>query len=1258
MSSWHMGINLGHDRSVAIVAEGKIVVAIEQERLDRSKHSVGLMLQAPGDTRQVQVPGECIRYCLDAVGVPLSSMATITANMPGDDLGAAIMRGKFSADIAAQVRSIPSHHLAHAYSAFWPSGFEEALVLVVDASGSTECHEGRRVTESYSLYRGGPQGVIPIHSEQVLTHLAQLSTLGFLYEYVTRKAGFITLVGKGLQYAEAGKLMGLAPYGVEQPSLSRWIHPSPGSLSLDIPAYDIFLEIAALEKRYQGAEGPRHLRPWLVDLAWKVQNELEHAMQHLVREGMAKTGLTRLCLAGGVALNSVANYRVLRELPIDDVFVFPAAGDNGIAAGCALWAYAEEEGGRQRPRLTQATLGRAVQDEDIARAVEEFQGAIIAERLDDADVVSAVGEAMAQGRVVARFEGACEYGPRALGHRSILADPTFARMKDVLNGRVKFREAYRPFAPVIPLDRAGDVFDLRVESPFMLLVADIHPEMHEVLPAITHHDGTGRVQTCTAEDNPFFHALCLELETRRGGPPVLLNTSFNVAGQPIVETPEEAIRTFLMTDIDHLSIASWWLRKRDVPVKNYEDHLHFVRDVPMPQGLEPNAQGVDNLMDRLDQALFDGTEDGPWTRTELAELSAEGARWRELSRRYPGSPYVAPLRTMLSQKTVLLLDPLNGATIADVTNPLVSTKLSEAEVELILVLVSPRAEELVDAVRLRLALTHAELGDGMRYVSQLLTRYEVSHDGIPLPAAPVKDHCPGLDLTSDVAAAFADAQTCCRASLGILRERLDRAGYHEDQLIELLKVQSLQQIEPTDLRHLDRWALPQDPLSDLARLFLLRGQVPEERVVRALGEAAVDFCTAHGLIRLQAEGYVSAIDIFCSGGLRVITDHRYHIRQGDALTEDPVMYIGMDSHGLVQTASRERCGRLLDLCCGSGIQGLVASRYAEHVVAVDINPRALRFARFNAQLNGVENYECRLGSLYEPVKGERFDVILANPPFVPSPRQDTRFRDGGEGGEDVLAEILRGAASHLSAQGRVAIVTDLADVDDYPAKLGRWWSGEARTALVMHTADRDEHLFTVPHVNRPFDQSLQDFDAEYDKWITNFRAANLCAVNFGYILIWKGGPELTAMRTINNPAQPIHSSVSRWFEQRQLLADLPNTACRLATHPELRFTESRRADGTLERVDISVPDDPFYTTYTVPHHVAEALRAIHAGRPRLKDRWNAQDGEWLDDLLQKSILYGVSDDAIAPASVQRTEHESILEAPTKTTPTCLSSYLR
>jgi carbamoyltransferase len=334
MSHYHLGMNLGHERSVAIVRDGEILVAIEQERLDRNKFSLGYLLQSPGDAAKMQLPNEAIQYCLDACGIRLEDLATITGNMPGEDFAPAILRRSLPRDIATKVQQIPSHHLAHAYSAYWPSGFDDALVLVADASGSTVNHQ----TESYSLYTGQGSALSLLHSETVTAHLAGLSTLGFLYEYVTRKAGFVTTVGDKIKHAEAGKLMGLAPFGGEQPNLQRWIQTQPGSYSLSIAAYDIFLEIAALEKHYDTGEGKPYLRPYLVDLAYKVQHELEQALLHVVGLAVENTGLRRLCIAGGVGLNSVANYKLLNQLDLADIFIFPAAGDGGIAAGCALWA--------------------------------------------------------------------------------------------------------------------------------------------------------------------------------------------------------------------------------------------------------------------------------------------------------------------------------------------------------------------------------------------------------------------------------------------------------------------------------------------------------------------------------------------------------------------------------------------------------------------------------------------------------------------------------------------------------------------------------------------------------------------------------------------------------------------------------------------------------------------------------------------------------------------------------------------------------
>lgn len=411
MKGYHLGINMGHDRAAVIVKDGEMVVAIEQERLDRNKHSVGYMLQSPV-TSQIQVPIEACRYCLETCGLKVDDLSTITANMPGYDSAPEIIRDTFLKYVADKVKKIPSHHLAHAYSTYWPSGFDEAIILVADATGSTDANQR---TESYTLYEAHQENISVIHAEKVVAHLAPLSTLGFIYEYITRKANFTTLVGPSLRLAEAGKLMGLAPYGGEQENLHLWIRPKPGSYSLDISAYDIFLEVAALEKRYDPGEGKAYLRPYLVDLAYKVQHELEEALIHLVDLAMKQTGLRKLCISGGIGLNSVANYQILNRLGLNDIFIFPAAGDNGIAAGCALWAYHTIEGGRNRPKLHQSTLGRGYSFDEVSSAINKFKSSLKVEELTPEELIARSAEVLAKGHIMAHFEGGCEYGPRALG---------------------------------------------------------------------------------------------------------------------------------------------------------------------------------------------------------------------------------------------------------------------------------------------------------------------------------------------------------------------------------------------------------------------------------------------------------------------------------------------------------------------------------------------------------------------------------------------------------------------------------------------------------------------------------------------------------------------------------------------------------------------------------------------------------------------------------------------------------------------------
>ncbi|OUL18906.1 carbamoyltransferase [Nostoc sp. RF31YmG] len=1260
MTQYHMGMNLGHERSVAIAKDGEIVVAIEQERLDRHKYSPGYMLHAPGVAAQMQIPAEAMRYCLDTCNITLSDLATITANMPGHDCAPDILRRVLPAEIADKVMRIPSHHLAHAYSAYWPSGFDEALILAVDATGSTT---PAHYTESYTLYEGRGQTITTLHNEMVAAHLAQLSTLGFVYEYITRKAGFVTQVGERIQHAEAGKLMGLAPFGGEQPNWHRWIQSTEDSFSLKISAYDIFLEVTALEKCYDNGEGKPYLRPYLVDLAYKVQKELEQALQHIVSLAIKQTGLRKLCIAGGVGLNSVANYELLRQLKLDDIFIFPAAGDSGIAAGCALWAYNTVGAGQKRVALTQATLGRHYDGDRVSQAIQHFQDSIVVEQLTAEEMIARTAQVLAQGSIVARFEGGAEYGPRALGHRSIMADPTFKRMKDILNLRVKFREAFRPFAPVIPLETVSQVFEQQVAAPFMLLVSPIKNEYHEQIPAVTHVDGTGRVQTVTEQDNPYFYRLCYKLVEERQGPPVLLNTSFNVAGQPIVETPLEAIATFLGTDIDYLAIENVWISKRHVPVRSYEEHLTKVGDIVLPHGLPSGAPGVTDLMAKLDRALFFGHTVGcPWSLEELQLLSNQGAQYKETSVLFPETPFYGNLQTKLSSDVILLLNPLSKSTLVDLKQQVPPSTYSFEEVKLLLAVLNA-PESWLEQMRIDLRLTHYEFTQRIEWANQQLCIYRLEPTYSYIQALPVDSALPRI--SAQTFAPFENENFSARRILRKLYKCLQQAGYNEANICKLLDINSQQQIEPTYLHYYARYQLPQSILADLIRLFLLRGALTQARLQEIFGNEVFSTLCSLGMLIQRGENWVSRVDLFAVAGLYVATDHRYMILPEDRIDEDVVMYVGMDSMGLVYTAPQYPANRVLDLCCGSGIQSLVASRYTKEAIGVDINPRAIRFARFNAQLNGISNTHFYLGDLYDAASGY-FDTILANPPFVPSPSQDCRFRDGGVTGEEILAQIITKSAKHLAAHGRLFIVSDLVNIQQYESKLEQWWQGGPAHKLVLSTADRNDILFSVPHCHTAFNQTWEQYNIELDQWLQNFYTSGLRTVNFGYILICQVDSTCTGSyysRTIHNPNQPIHQDVQEYFQQRQLLEEQQISDRFLAMSPDLRFRlETSPTTGERE-IELFSPNNPYFTTYPISEQMYRLLQDINRSQPKWATYATAINQDWLYELIYKGIVYLT----VEAPSVNRnrrlndppaTEGLKIEELETKTTPTCISSYLR
>jgi len=1291
--TYHLGINLGHDRAVALIENGEIRVAIQQERLDRSKHSVGMLLQSANDPRQIQLPWEAIHYCLDAAGITLTEVDSITANMPGTDHAPEILERMLAPEYRAKIRTLPSHHLGHAYSAFWPSGFDQAIVLVADATGSTNAHHQ---TESYTVYHAHDQQLTPLHSEKVESHLTALGTLGFLYEYVARKAGFVTTVNDSISVPEAGKLMGLAAYGGPQIHWQQWIQPVEGSYHLAISPYDIFLEVAALEKRYDDGKGPAYLRPYLVDLSWKIQHELEQALLHIVDLAMAQTGLRKLCLAGGVALNSVANYTLYHELELDDLFVFPAAGDAGIAAGCALWAYATQAPVPKRPaKLKTAAFGQTYTAKAIEQAVATHSAQLHLEQPAE-DLTQRCATALSQGHIVAWFQQGSEYGPRSLGHRSILADPRFARMKDVINARIKFREPFRPFAPVIPEENLSEVFAFQDTPPgataLMLMVAPIKPQYRSELPGISHQDGSGRVQTVSLESSPHLYHLCHQLAALRGGPPVILNTSFNIAGQPLVETPEQAIEVFLSTDIDYLVLDGLWISKRQTPILSYAEHSQDLTVETFPQGLAPEQPSVLELMRQLDQALFFGdTEACPWSSEALQRLSRLGGRYKETSRLFPQHPFVAESYTQfgpLGPHCRLLLDPLGESQLVDLGEPSKARGYCLDQVKWLLARFNRatlnKNPAPLEQLRRSQQLSTLEQQQQLDWAQKQLQHYGLLPEE-KYPPAPLADS-PLPEASEHTLLPFTDPAFAIPGVLGNIRQALIRADYTEASICRLLDIDSLQKIEPTHLYYYDHYKLPHNDLGDFIRLFLLRGALPEAHIKRLFGVNEYHALVQLGLLIPRGkQQWASRIDLYCVDNLYIATDHRYWLLPEDSLEEEPVMYVGLDSHGLVNTAPRYPVDTLLDLCTGSGVQALVASRYAGQVTGIDINPRALCFARFNAQLNSISNATFIQGNLYQPLGEQCFDIIIANPPFVASPRQALQFRDGGNNGEAVLADIITRAAAHLTPNGRLHIVTDLVDVADYPRKLQHWWQGGPTDGLVLQTADRDAMLFAVPHVHQAFGQRFHDYNTELADWLDNFqKMPQAVAINFGYILIHchtdKTRPSSYYTRTIHNPSQPIDTQVGDYFRQRQLLCTPETQPLQLTINPHIHFRIDSDAGGLTTGITLFSPTSAYYTHYPIDDTVFQALQAFATRSISIVSSTDIAKQPILLDLLYKGVLSlhkastftasgaltinfqvnlptnqptsiaGDSESALSPDAIQ--------EQATATTPTCLSSYCR
>ena len=593
-----------HDSAAALLDGGEIVAAAQEERFSRRKHDA-------------RFPANAVAYCLAEAGIRLADadhvvfydkpwikfermletylgfapkgLSSFLAAMPlwlKEKLNLkSVLRHELAEAGGGALSDLPpllftEHHQAHAASAFFASPFERAAVLCLDGVGEWA---------TTSLWLGDGNQLTP-KWEIDFPH-----SLGLLYSAFTYYTGFKVNSG---EY----KLMGLAPYG--EPKYAGLIREhlidikSDGTFRLDSDYFNYTTGLTMTSRKFHGLFGgpPRKPESPLtqreMDLASSIQQVTEEVITGLARTARRELGAEYLCLAGGVALNCVANGKILREGLFREVWVQPAAGDAGGALGAALAAWHLYEGkphhAREGDLMRGAFLGPHFSEEQIRGYLDSVGG--VYELCDEDDLLDRVAEVISQGAVVGWFQGRMEFGPRALGSRSIIGDPRDARMQSAMNLKIKFRESFRPFAPSVMAERVSDYFELDRPSPYMAIVAPVRKELRtpmtseqqrlfgidklnvprSTIPTVTHVDYSARIQTVHRENNPRFHELIRRFEALTGCA-VLVNTSFNVRGEPIVCTPEEAYICFMRTGIDYLVLENFLLEKSRQPARKADD---------------------------------------------------------------------------------------------------------------------------------------------------------------------------------------------------------------------------------------------------------------------------------------------------------------------------------------------------------------------------------------------------------------------------------------------------------------------------------------------------------------------------------------------------------------------------------------------------------------------------------------------------------------------------------------------------------------
>jgi carbamoyltransferase len=569
--SYILGINAyDHDVSACLLRDGAIAFAIAKERINRHKHATGFYQ-------------EVVDYCLRAEGIALDDVDLVVRNcyvLPVGEMEKRLTyqdvpevlppkdRKQAAASPLYRSRSNKvvdvSHHLAHAYSAFAVCPFSEGALMVVDGVGNyaSDVEEAHRIDnlnplarESESYYRFEGSKLEPLKKVWLEP------TIGFLADEFFNMNGLGAVYSRVSSYIFAdwnkcGEVMGLAPYGSPD-RIKPLVEFRNGALN--VPEWTEDFNQPYLpddDAKWENDPGMQHWK----DLAWRVQDDAERVLIERAIWLRETTGAKNLCISGGVALNCVANGKIVREAGYDNVWIQPAAGDDGIAIGCAYYGHLAIQNKPRSFVMEHAYLGAPYRDEEAEAAAKRWLVRSRTCKSPEENICAETAKVLAEEKVVGWFQGGSEFGPRALGNRSILADPRKAEMKDLLNARVKHRQAFRPFAPIVLAERAREVFEGDEDSPFMLLAKRVRPEWKDKVAAIVHVDGTARVQTVRREHNERLYLLLEEFE-KITGVPVLLNTSFNIRGEPIVETPADAMKCFLSTGIDYLAMHDLLIAK-------------------------------------------------------------------------------------------------------------------------------------------------------------------------------------------------------------------------------------------------------------------------------------------------------------------------------------------------------------------------------------------------------------------------------------------------------------------------------------------------------------------------------------------------------------------------------------------------------------------------------------------------------------------------------------------------------------------------